>query len=31
MDEALPVLAFLVYLAIEAVVIYGMLRWSGAL
>jgi len=31
MDEALPFLAFLVYVAVEAVVIYGMLRWAGAI
>lgn len=30
-DEALPVLAFLVYVAVEAIVIYGMLRWVGAI
>ena len=30
-DEALPVLAFLAYLAVEAVVIYAMLRWAGAI
>lgn len=30
-DGALPVLAFLVYVAIEAVVIYGLLRWAGAI
>ena len=30
-DEALPVLAFLVYVVVEAVVIYTLLRWAGAL
>ncbi len=29
-DEVLPTLAFLVYVAVEAAVIYGMLRWVGA-
>ncbi len=30
-DEVLPTLAFLVYVLVEAVVIYGMLKWTGAL
>jgi hypothetical protein len=31
LDELLPLLAFLVYVAVEAVVICGMLRWAGAI
>lgn len=31
LDELLPLLAFLVYVAVEAAVIYGMLRWAGAI
>ncbi len=31
LDEVLPALAFLVYVAVEAAVIYGLLKWSGAL
>ena len=30
-DEILPTLAFLVYVMVEGAVIYGMLKWSGAL
>ena len=31
LDEVLPALAFLVYVVVEAAVIYGMLKWTGAL
>lgn len=30
-DEVLPVLAFLAYVLVEAAVIYGLLKWAGAL
>ncbi len=30
-DEFLPLLAFLAYVLVEAVVIYAMLKWAGAL
>ena len=30
-DEVLPTLAFLVYVMVEEAVIYGMLKWTGAL
>ncbi len=31
MDDVLPVLAFLLYLAVEGLLIYGLLKWAGAL
>ena len=30
-DEILPALAFLAYVLVELAVIYGMLKWTGAL
>lgn len=30
MDDLLPFLAFLAYVLVEAVVIYAMLKWAGA-
>jgi|GEM_PF-1674045 hypothetical protein len=30
MDDLLPFLAFLAYVLVEAVVIYGILKWAGA-
>lgn len=29
-DDLLPFLAFLAYVTVEALVIYGMLKWAGA-
>jgi hypothetical protein len=30
LDELLPALAFLVYVLVEAAVVYGLLKWTGA-
>jgi hypothetical protein len=31
MDESLAALAFLTYVAVEAAVIVGLLKWAGAI